>query len=482
MLFSSPIFLFAFLPIVLAVYYGPLRGMRRGQNVFLLLASLFFYGWAQPVFVLVMVGSIILNYLLGLWADFCLTRGKPTAAPVVTAAAANLSLLFVFKYLSFTLANLRSLGLDVPLRDIALPVGISFFTFQALSYVLDVARGDAPCQKNPLHVGLYISFFPQLIAGPIVKYRTVAQQIEDRRESWDSFSRGCYRFLLGLGKKVLLANQLAVIADAAFVADGPGSVSMAWLGSICYTLQIFFDFGGYSDMAIGLGKMFGFQFLENFRYPYLASSPSDFWKRWHISLTTWFRDYIYIPLGGNRGGRKKTLRNLFLVWLFTGVWHGANWTFLLWGLTWFAVLAVQRFLPGLGKLSPSPYPLPLWLRRLLTFLLVNATWVLFRADSVREAFAFLGTMLFWNAPPFWSAQTGYFLTQNRVVLIAAVLACAPTATWLRSQLLHLSQRRSRPALMAVWDGLCAAATVCVLLVCAAYLVKDSYNPFIYFNF
>lgn len=478
MLFSSPIFLFAFLPIVLAVYYGPLRGMRRGQNVFLLLASLFFYGWAQPVFVLVMMGSIFINYLLGLWADFCLTRNKKATVPVVVAVTANLSLLFVFKYLSFTLANLRSLGLDVPLRSIALPVGISFFTFQALSYVLDVARRDAPCQKNPLYVGLYIAFFPQLIAGPIVKYRTVAQQINGRRETWDSFSQGCYRFLIGLGKKVLLANQLAVIADAAFVADGPGSVSMAWLGSICYTLQIFFDFGGYSDMAIGLGKMFGFQFLENFRYPYLASSPSDFWKRWHISLTTWFRDYIYIPLGGNRGGKLKTLRNLFLVWLFTGIWHGANWTFLLWGLTWFAVLAIQRFLPH----RPTLRLAPLWLRRFLTFLLVNATWVLFRADSVGEAFSFLGTMLLWNAPPIWSVQTGYFLTQNWVVLVAAALACAPTATWLRSQLLHLSQRQSNPALMKVWDGLCAAATVCILLVCAAFLVKDAYNPFIYFNF
>lgn len=476
MLFSSPIFLFAFLPIVLAVYYGPLRGSRRGQNLFLFVASLFFYGWAEPAFALVMAGSILVNYALGLWAAWLRRKKRSTTPAVIVAAVCNLSLLFVFKYLSFVLANLHSLGANVPLWDIVLPVGISFFTFQALSYVLDVARGDAPCQTNPLHVGLYIAFFPQLIAGPIVKYRTVAEQIQNRQENWASFSQGCYRFLIGLGKKVLLANQLAVIADAAFVTGGPDSASMAWLGSICYTLQIFFDFGGYSDMAIGLGKMFGFQFLENFRYPYLASSPSDFWKRWHISLTTWFRDYVYIPLGGNRKGKYRTILNMFLVWLLTGVWHGANWTFLLWGLTWFVALACQRLLPE------KPSLLPLWLRRGLTFLLINATWVLFRADSVGEAFSFLGTMFLWDAPPLWSLQTGYFLEQNRVVLAVAILACAPTATWLRSKLAHLAERKEHPVLLNVWDSLCAVATVCILLVSAAYLVKGAYNPFIYFNF
>ena len=274
MLFSSPIFLFAFLPIVLAVYYGPLRSTRRGQNLFLLIASLFFYGWAEPAFALVMVGSILLNYSLGLWAAWLRRKKKSTVPAVAVAAVCNLSLLFVFKYLTFVLANLRSLGANVPLWDIVLPVGISFFTFQALSYVLDVARGDAPCQKNPLHVGLYIAFFPQLIAGPIVKYRTVAEQIQNRRETWEHFSQGCYRFLIGLGKKVLLSNQLAVIADAAFGTGGPDSVAMAWLGSLCYTLQIFFDFGGYSDMAIGLGKMFGFQFWRTSAIPIWPLPPA----------------------------------------------------------------------------------------------------------------------------------------------------------------------------------------------------------------
>ena len=475
MLFSSPIFLFTFLPIVLAVYYGPLRSSRQGQNLFLLLASLFFYGWAEPVFVLVMMGSIVFNYLLGLWVELWRKKGKKPTLPVVIAATGNLSLLFVFKYLSFTLANLRGLGADIPLWNIVLPVGISFFTFQALSYVLDVARGNAPCQKNPLHVGLYIAFFPQLIAGPIVKYRAVAEQIRSRRETWDAFSQGCYRFLIGLGKKVLLANQLAVVADAAFGSGGPSSAAMAWLGSVSYTLQIFFDFGGYSDMAIGLGKMFGFQFQENFRYPYLASSCRDFWKRWHISLTTWFRDYLYIPLGGSRGSQWLTLRNTFLVWLFTGVWHGANWTFLVWGLVWFCLLTVERR-------YPFPSDNPLWLRRLVTFLVVNFTWVIFRADDLASAGQYFLAMLRLSDIPFYSVQTGYYLRQNWWVFLVGGLACAPTATWLRGRLDRLARRQELPNLMPIWNCLCAVATTGVLLLCAAYLVKGAYNPFIYFNF
>ena len=473
MLFSSLLFLFAFLPLVLLGYYGPLRGNRKGQNLFLLVASLFFYGWGEPVFVLVMLASILGNYALGLWVARRQRREKTVTFPVALAVVGNLSVLFVFKYLTFGQANLRSLGLGLPYWDLALPIGISFFTFQALSYVLDVARKDAEAQKNPLNVGLYIAFFPQLIAGPIVKYRTVAPQIQHRQESWEDFSQGCWRFLIGLGKKVLLSNQLAVIADAAF-KNGPDSVSMAWLGAICYTLQIYFDFGGYSDMAIGLGKMFGFQFLENFRYPYLASSCRDFWKRWHISLTTWFRDYLYIPLGGNRQGKGKTLRNMFLVWLFTGVWHGANWTFIVWGLVWFCLLTAERLWDPLGSC-------PLWLRRAVTFLLVNFTWVLFRADTLADALAYLGAMAIVDTPILWTDQVGYYLRQNWLVLLMAVLACGPSATWLRGRLCRLSEREGRN-LLPIWDTLCALALAAVFLLCAAFLAKGSYNPFIYFNF
>ncbi len=474
MLFSSPIFLFVFLPIVLLVYYGPLRSSRGGQNLFLLLASLFFYGWGEPVFVLVMLASILGNYALGLWVDRRQKAGKSVRAPVVAAAAGNLSMLFVFKYLTFVLANLRSLGLSLPYWDLALPIGISFFTFQAMSYVLDVARHDAQAQKNPLNVGLYIAFFPQLIAGPIVKYRTVAEQIQHRQETWEGFSHGCWRFLMGLGKKVILSNQLAVIADAAFVPGGPDSVAMAWLGSICYSLQIYFDFGGYSDMAIGLGKMFGFQFLENFRYPYLASSCRDFWKRWHISLTTWFRDYLYIPLGGNRHGKKKTLRNMFLVWLFTGVWHGANWTFIVWGLVWFGLLTAERLWDPLCHQ-------PLWLRRTVTFLCANFAWVIFRADTLQSAFEYLGAMFMWKTPLLWTDQVSYYLQQNAFTLVLAVLACWPSATWLRGRLCRLGERTGRDW-MPLWDTACVLCLGAVFLISAAFLVKGSYNPFIYFNF
>ncbi len=476
MLFSSDLFLFVFLPVVLLVYYCPLRSTRRGQNWFLLAASLFFYGWAEPVFVLVMLGSVLYNYLLGLWVAARMGRGRRTTLPVALAVAGNLSLLFVFKYLTFTLVNLRAAGLSAPLVNVALPVGISFFTFQALSYVLDVARGDAEVQKNPLNVGLYIAFFPQLIAGPIVKYRTVAHQIQHRQESWEMFSQGCWRFLIGLGKKVILANQLAVIADAAFDAGVPGSVAMAWVGSLCYTLQIYFDFGGYSDMAIGLGKMFGFQFLENFRYPYLASSCRDFWKRWHISLTTWFRDYLYIPLGGNRmKSRWGVWRNMLVVWLFTGIWHGANWTFLTWGLVWFVLLSAERLWHPLERC-------PLWLRRAVTFLVVNFTWVLFRADSLERAAGFLGAMFGVGVPAVWSPEAGYYLTQNWAVLALAIAACGPAATWLRGRLTRLAQRAEKPWLMPAWDAVCAVSLGAVFLVSAAFLVKGSYNPFIYFNF
>ncbi len=474
MLFSSPIFLFVFLPIVLMVYYGPLRGRRGGQNLFLLLASLFFYGWGEPVFVLVMLGSILGNYGLGLWVGRCQSAGKSARAPVITAAVGNLGMLFVFKYLTFVLANLRSLGLALPYWDLALPIGISFFTFQAMSYVLDVARSDAQVQKNPLNVGLYIAFFPQLIAGPIVKYRTVAEQIQLRQETWEGFSQGCWRFLIGLGKKVILSNQLAVIADAAFVSGGPSSVAMAWLGSFCYTLQIYFDFGGYSDMAIGLGKMFGFQFLENFRYPYLASSCRDFWKRWHISLTTWFRDYLYIPLGGSRGGKAQTFRNMFLVWLFTGVWHGANWTFIVWGLVWFCLLWGERLWDPLRHQ-------PLWLRRTITFLCANFTWVLFRADTLQDALHYLGAMFLVDTPLLWSDQVSYYLQQNAFTLVLAVMACWPSATWLRGRLCRLGERAGRD-LMPLWDAACALCLGAVFLISAAFLVKGSYNPFIYFNF
>ena len=469
MLFSSSVFLFAFLPAVLLGYYVIFRGMRRAQNLLLLAASLLFYAWGEPWFVLVMMGSILANYLFGLWVHAWKRRGRRLLLPVTAACVCNLGLLFVFKYLTFTLENLNLLGLNTPIPVIELPIGISFFTFQALSYVLDVHRDRGEAQRNPLKVGLYISFFPQLIAGPIVKYETVAEQIDRRRASWEDFSAGCVRFVTGLGKKVLLANQLALVADRAFQLEGAGALtaSMAWLGALCYTLQIYYDFSGYSDMAIGLGKMFGFHFLENFNYPYISRSITEFWRRWHISLSTWFRDYLYFPLGGSRvDSRWKHIRNLFVVWLLTGVWHGANWTFILWGLFYFVLLLLEKY-GHLGRGWPAACQ---WL---FTFLMVNFAWVLFRADNVGAALGYLGAMVGAGAG-WWSAETGLYLRENWTVLLAGVLFAAPTAAALRER---LAGRKS--PVLDVGYALLAAA---VFLVSASFIIKGTYNPFIYFNF
>ena len=471
MLFSSSVFLFAFLPIVLACYYGPLRGLRRGQNIFLLAASLFFYAWGEPWFVLVMAGSIAVNYGFGLWVHAWRRQCRRTDAPVIAAVACNLGLLFVFKYLTFTLGTLDGLLGGIPVPVIGLPIGISFFTFQAMSYVFDVARGEAEVQRDPLYVGLYIALFPQLIAGPIVKYATVADQIEHRRETWDDFSAGCCRFIVGLGKKVLLSNQLAVVADAAWAARTltPG---MAWLGAVCYTLQIYYDFSGYSDMAIGLGKLFGFHFLENFNYPYISRSITEFWRRWHISLSSWFRDYVYIPLGGSRGARGKTVRNLFVVWLLTGIWHGANWTFVAWGLFYFLLLYLEKF-RGMGNVWPG------WFRWLFTALMVNFGWVLFRAPSLAEAGRFLAAMV--GQAPRGGVLAGYYWTQYWPVIFLAVVFSAPVGRWVTGRVNAYLDRYARHA-FPLWDAAYALGLLLVFLASASFLVKGTYNPFIYFNF
>jgi len=479
MLFSSASFLFVFLPVVLLVYYGFLRGHRGQQNIFLLLASLVFYAWGEPWFVLVMMASIAVNYLLGLWVHAYRQRSRYLHGPITAAAVCNLGLLFVFKYLTFTLDTLHGLlgGFVVPI--IELPIGISFFTFQAMSYVFDVALGKAEVQRSPLKLGLYIALFPQLIAGPIVKYSTVAGQIDARRETWEDFSAGCARFIVGLGKKVLLSNQLAIIADGAWKGVGaePEVVltsGLAWLGSLAYTLQIYYDFSGYSDMAIGLGKMFGFHFLENFDHPYAAATFTGFWRRWHISLSSWFRDYVYIPLGGSRGSRRATVRNLFVVWLLTGVWHGANWTFLLWGLLHFILLYLEKF-RGVGSTWPQ------WCRRGYTLLMVNFAWVLFRAPDLPAAGQFLAAML-WSSPDAFAAGLEvYYLGQYLPWLILAVIMAFPVMPWLSRQVTAYFQKYA-PDVFPLWDGAYAAALACIFLSCAAFLVKGTHNPFIYFNF
>ena len=464
MLFSSSVFLFLFLPVVLLVYYLPLRRWRQGQNVFLLLASLGFYAWGEPWFVLVMLGSILANYGFGLWVDACKRAGRTCAPPLVTALAVNLGILFVFKYLTFTLGILNRLGAAFAIPGIELPIGISFFTFQALSYVLDVHRDRGEVQRSPLKVGLYISFFPQLIAGPIVKYETVAQQIDHRKETWADFSAGCSRFIVGLGKKVLLSNQLAVVADRAFGLGDGLSASFAWLGALCYTLQIYYDFSGYSDMAIGLGKMFGFHFLENFNYPYISRSITEFWRRWHISLSTWFRDYVYIPLGGNRCGKVRQCVNILVVWALTGFWHGAGWNFLFWGFYYGVLLLIEKLV--LGKLIRR---LPSVFQHLYAMVIVIIGWVFFASPDLTTALNYLQVMF--SLSPGTMGGLSVVMPWLGMALLG-VVGSTPLAKNLWERL------KDRKAMPLVEGVLCLAA----LLLCTASLVSDSYNPFLYFRF
>ena len=471
MLFSSAVFLFIFLPAVLLGHYL-LRG-QRARNLLLLAASLLFYAWGEPVYVFLMLFSILGNYLLGLGID---SRRGQRGQKIMLALAAflNLGILFLFKYLDFTIENLNALfGISLSPVGLRLPIGISFFTFQALSYCIDVYRNTAPVQRNVLDLGLYISFFPQLIAGPIVRYNSVAEQIRCRRTDPELFSRGVKRFLLGFAKKLLLANNLSLAAERVFALAGAGELSagMAWIGSLSYSLQIYFDFSGYSDMAIGLGRMFGFRFEENFDYPYISRSVSEFWKRWHISLGRWFRDYIYFPLGGSRVSKGKLLRNLFAVWLFTGVWHGAAWQFIVWGLMYGVLVAFEK-LTCIPKRLNGPGRV---LYTVFTLLVVNAGWVLFGARDLAAGFYQLGAMLGIGA----ASAPGMALSllrENGIFLVLGVLFSTPLVSTGLKKL--GSGREGKP----LWNVAEAACYLLLLVLSVSYLAMGSHNPFIYFNF
>ncbi len=476
MVFSSTLFLFVFLPVTLLVYYA-----ARQSNVALLAASLLFYAWGEPTLIVVMVGSIAINYLLAVLVDRTREEGRSRIV-LAFAVAVNLVLLVGFKYANFLVDNLNGLLRAAALPQlefdhVQLPLGISFFTFQALSYVIDVYRREAAVAANPLTVALYISLFPQLVAGPIVRYADVAAQIIRRVVTRESFAAGVRRFVVGLGKKVLVANALATPADAVFaIPAGDLTPGLAWLGVACYTLQIYFDFSGYSDMAIGLGRMFGFEFLENFNYPYVAGSITEFWRRWHISLSTWFRDYLYIPLGGNRRGPGRTYANLVTVFALCGLWHGARWTFVVWGLYHGGFLVVERL--GLGAwLARRWQPL----RHAYAILVVMLGWAFFRADTLSHALAILMAM--------GGAATGdgvvqsvglYLNAEVSLALVAGAVAAAPV-------LPAIQAIRGRMALQGVFTGVvfaCAeVAGLALLLVGAAMsLASGTYNPFIYFRF
>ena len=461
MVFSSTVFLFLFLPALLVLYYLPGVKSRAWKNSVLLLFSLGFYAWGEPLFVFLMMFSIIVNWGLALAMNRSRSRRKLW---LVAAVGFDMLLLGVFKYASFISQNLAALtGNAAIIVHIALPIGISFFTFQMMSYVFDVYYGNSAAQRNPLHVALYISLFPQLIAGPIVRYQQIEAEILDRRESFDEFALGVQRFIYGLGKKVLLANFLAQIADNIFDYVPEPSVLMAWLGAVAYTLQIYFDFSGYSDMAIGLGRMFGFHFEENFNYPYVAKSVTDFWRRWHISLSLWFRDYVYIPMGGNRVSEGRWVWNLFVVWLLTGIWHGANWTFILWGLIYFVLLLIEKKTGLAERLGP--------LSRVYTMAAVILAWVFFRSANVAAGARYIGVMFGVGATEFCDSAFIEYVRNTWVILIASVVGAFPIIPTLRRCL----TRWRCGWLEQVW-------LLIVFIISTLEVISSTYNPFIYFNF
>ena len=465
MLFSTSVFLFGFLPAVLFIYYVFLRKSRKGQNIFLTLASLFFYAWGEPIFVLIMIGSILGNWAFALWIDKVREDKKLVRLAMTLMVAMNMSIFFVFKYLMFTLENINFIfNSNITIPNIVLPIGISFFTFQAMSYVIDVFRKHGDVQKNPMNVALYIAFFPQLIAGPIVRYETVADQIHNRKETFDDFSEGVTRFVVGLMKKMLLANTLAVVSDKAFAAENP-SVLFAWIGAAAYTFQIYYDFSGYSDMGIGLGKMFGFHFLENFDYPYVSKSITEFWRRWHMSLGTWFRDYVYFPIGGSRVDTKARLVfNLFVVWFLTGVWHGANWTFVVWGLMYFFLITIEKLTGFSKKLG--------FFGHIYTLFFVVIGWVIFKAESLPAAFTYLGNMIGIGSNGLMDINFKFYSKENVYFFIFAAVFSFPIAQYINAK---FGENKLVSAMYPV------VITV-VFVLALTYVIKGSYNPFIYFNF
>lgn len=475
MVFSSLLFAFYFLPAVLIAYA---LAPSTWKNHVLLVGSLLFYGYGEPRFVLVMVLSIVANYLLAMAIHRLLGNGRRRRALAVLwiDVLANLSILFVFKYLAFAseLAN-ELFGVNLTVYRLALPIGISFFTFQALSYVIDVYRRDVPAQRNVVSLALYIALFPQLVAGPIVRYSTIKDQLESRSCGLESFAEGIRRFLIGFAKKVLLANNLSILATSVFSSNlSTANPLMLWIGSICYTLQIFYDFSGYSDMAIGLGRMFGFRFEENFNYPYLSASVTEFWRRWHISLGRWFRDYVYIPLGGGRVPFWRHIFNMFVVWALTGIWHGANMTFVAWGLFYFILLVAEKYLVHPERALPFVHGV-LW--RCIVLLLVNFGWVLFNSPSIGHALGFCAAMCGMTASP-WrlDAQVVGALSEYGVFLVAGI--CFATDLPRR-----LANRACRiPIMRGCAEVAPPLYYTALFLWSVSYLVLGSHNPFIYFNF
>jgi len=460
MVFSSLPFLFFYLMTMLLIYkLAPLKL----RNLILLVASLFFYGWGEPVYILIMFLSIAVDYVHGMLVERWRDNDRKARMAVASSVLFNLTILIFFKYWDFIASNINALtGLSIPVLGIPLPIGISFYTFQTMSYTIDVYRKDAPVQKNIITFGAFVTLFPQLIAGPIIQYKSVAEQLESRKEDLEKFVSGIRRFCVGMAKKVLLANAIGQLWDVSLASESL-TVTGAWLGLIAYAFQIYFDFSGYSDMAIGLGRMMGFEFIENFNYPYISRSVVEFWKRWHISLTTWFREYIYFPLGGNRVPKWKWIRNILIVWTVTGIWHGAGWNFLLWGLYYGVLMLAERLF--LGKYLEK---LPVALRHVYTMVLVLLGWALFAVEDMGRLGAYLRSCF---SGTFFDALTAYRLVSYLPMLVILTVAATPLGKRLWDKLGERTRAILLPILMMV-----------VLVLCTASLVDASYNPFLYFRF
>jgi len=466
MVFSSTIFLCVYLPLVLLGYY---ICPKKGRNLFLLIVSLVFYAWGEPKYVFLMIFSILINYVFGRLMDKNRGRQKRMKLLLVLSVVIDIGLLSVFKYTDFIITNVNAIfGANFDLLNIALPIGISFYTFQAMSYTIDVYRDDVRVQKNLIDFGMYITMFPQLIAGPIVRYADVQDQLAERSVTTADFSEGVMRFVVGLGKKVLLANQMGAVWSDIYALGGDVSALMAWTGAIAYTFQIYFDFSGYSDMAIGLGRMFGFKFPENFRYPYQSVSITDFWRRWHITLSTWFKEYLYIPLGGNRRGLARQALNLLIVWSLTGFWHGAGWNFVMWGLYYFVILFIEKLflLKALDKL-------PKFFRHVYALLLIIIGWVIFASDDVSVLLPYLGSMFGANG------AVGGMDVYTLFTKAALLIICCVASTKLPKRLfLSATGAMNEKAAFTIKSVM----TIALLALSMILLIGDSYNPFLYFRF
>ena len=471
MLFSSITFLFMFLPIVMAVYYLVPNGAK---NIVLLLASLFFYAWGEPVYVVLMILSIVLNYFCGRDIEANADNPKKAKLSLVFALTANILILGFFKYTDFFIGNINAwFGTSIPLLNLTLPIGISFYTFQMMSYVIDVYRGDAAAQKNFVSFGAYVALFPQLVAGPIVRYTTIADQLDNRRESTDMFAYGIKRFVTGLAKKVLLANTIGQVwTQLSAMEVSSMSVVGTWVGALAFTFQIYFDFSAYSDMAIGLGQMLGFKFLENFDYPYISKSITEFWRRWHISLGTWFREYVYIPLGGNRKGLIRQIFNLLIVWFCTGFWHGASWNFLIWGGYYGVLLIIEKlFLLKVLKKIPA------FFSHVYTLFFVVIGWVIFGFDDMTKGWEYLKGMFGFGGLQLVDNMSLYLLLSNLVLILILIVASTPLPAKLGRKIMSLVQTKTWAAMIIE-----NVFIIAIFVISVAFLVNSTYNPFLYFRF